>query len=107
MSGDITVTANYHSLKDRVVIITGGGQGIGRGYARHFAAQGAVPVIAELNAGNALAVKHEIEAEGGRALAFETDVGSMDSVSGMVEATLSATGPVTEWLHCLCPRWMR
>tara|TARA_B100000676_G_scaffold261569_1_gene272032 strand:+ start:584 stop:1372 length:789 start_codon:yes stop_codon:yes gene_type:complete len=94
MSGDITVTANYHSLKDRVVIITGGGQGIGRGYARHFAAQGAVPVIAELNAGNAMAVKHEIEAEGGRALAFETDVGSMDSVSGMVEATLSATGRV-------------
>ena len=27
MGNDITVTANYHSLKDRVVIITGGGQG--------------------------------------------------------------------------------
>ena len=94
MNDDVTVTATYHSLKDRVVIITGGGQGIGRGYARHFAAQGAVPVIAELNAENALSVKHEIEAAGGRALAFETDVGSIDSVSDMVQATLSATGRV-------------
>ncbi|PPR10338.1 MAG: putative oxidoreductase [Alphaproteobacteria bacterium MarineAlpha11_Bin1] len=94
MVNDITVTANYHSLKDRVVIITGGGQGIGRGYARHFAAQGAIPVIAEVNGEKALAVKKEIEAEGGCALAFETDVGSMNSVSHMVDAVLNETGRV-------------
>ena len=43
MDIDVSVTATYESLKDRVFIITGGGQGIGRGYAHHFAAQGAIP----------------------------------------------------------------
>ena len=52
MVDEVTVTARYESLKDRVVIITGGGQGIGRGYAHHFAAQGAIPVIAELDGKN-------------------------------------------------------
>ena len=41
-------TAHYPSLKDRVVIITGGGQALGRTYAHEFAAQGAIPVIAEI-----------------------------------------------------------
>ncbi len=94
MTDDIRVTAHYESLKDRVVIITGGGQGIGRGYARHFARQGAIPVIAELNGENGENVKREVEEAGGIAYAFETDVGSMDSVSAMAEATLSATGRI-------------
>ena len=52
---DIVVdkSASYESLRDRVVVITGGGQGIGRGFAHHFAAQGAVPVVADINGANA------------------------------------------------------
>ena len=94
MGDDVTVTAHYESLKDRVVIITGGGQGIGRGYAHHFARQGAIPVIAELNGKNGDTVKKEVEEAGGRAYAFETDVGSMDSVSDMVAAPLKETGRI-------------
>jgi len=56
MKFDVTVTAHYKSLDRRIVIITGGGQGIGRGYAHHFAAQGAIPIIAELNSDNAASV---------------------------------------------------
>jgi short-subunit dehydrogenase involved in D-alanine esterification of teichoic acids len=33
--------ARYPSLKDRVVLITGGGTGIGESMVRHFARQGA------------------------------------------------------------------
>ena len=40
----------FPSLKDRVVIVTGAGQGIGRVFAKAFAKAGARVVIAELSA---------------------------------------------------------
>ena len=91
---DVTVTARYESLKDRVVIITGGGQGIGRGYAHHFAAQGAIPIIAELNSENAKRVKEELDAKGAKSYAIQTDVSDMASVSGMVEQVMSSEGRI-------------
>lgn len=94
MDIDVNKTASYDSLKDRVVIITGGGQGIGRGYAHHFAAQGAIPVIAEINGENGENVQREVEAKGGRALAVQTDVGSQQSAGAMVDAAMSAFGRV-------------
>ncbi len=94
MSEEVSVTARYDSLKDRVAIITGAGQAIGRGYAHHFARQGAIPVIAEINGDNGLSVKREIEQAGGTAHAFQTDVSSYASVNAMVEATLTATGRI-------------
>lgn len=82
----------YDSLKDRVVAITGAGQAIGRGYAHYFSAQGAVPVIADIDGGNAEKVKREIEAKGGKALAVEVDVADEGSAIAMVDATLQAFG---------------
>ena len=91
---DITVTAHYESLKDRVVIITGGGQGIGRGYAHHFAAQGAIPVIAEINGDNGERVRAELADKGFKAHAIQTDVSNMESVSAMVDGVLQAEGRI-------------
>ena len=94
MDIDVKVTATYESLKGRVVIITGGGQGIGRSHAHHFAAQGAIPVIAEVNGANGDNVRREIEDKGGRALAVETDVASLDAVTAMAETVLKEFGRI-------------
>ncbi len=87
-------TAIYPSLKDRVVIITGGGQALGRTYAHEFAAQGAIPVIAELNAESGERVVKEIEQKGGRAISVQTDVSKEADANAMAEAALSAYGRI-------------
>jgi len=76
----------------RVVIVTGGGQGIGREYARQLAAAGAVPVVADVNAEAAASVVAEIEASGGRASAHAADVADPASVDTLVQEVLTSHG---------------
>ena len=63
---NVDKNATYDSLRDRVVLITGAGQAIGRGYAHYFSAQGAIPVIADINGDNAENVKREIQEKQGK-----------------------------------------
>lgn len=77
---------------NRVVVITGAGQGIGRSYAKAFAAEGAAVVVADLNGARAADVVAEITAAGGRALASQVDVSNKVAVDKMVADTVSAFG---------------
>ena len=86
------MNTGYEDLAGRVVIITGGGQGIGRAYALAFALVKAVPVIADINARAAADVAREIEHAGGRALAVECDVALPASVDAMVAKALQQFG---------------
>tara|TARA_A100001037_G_C15117931_1_gene622327 strand:+ start:544 stop:1314 length:771 start_codon:yes stop_codon:yes gene_type:complete len=85
---------NRFDVTDRVIIITGAGQGLGREYALALAADGAIPVLADINGENAKKVAGEIEAAGGQALAVETDVTDAASVDAMVASTLDSHGRI-------------
>ncbi|MEO6887264.1 MAG: SDR family oxidoreductase [Jatrophihabitantaceae bacterium] len=77
-------------IKDKVIVVTGGGSGIGAALARRFAADGARAVIvADLHAGAAQAV-----AEGIGAVAEGLDVTDADAVASLVDRTIARFGRI-------------
>ena len=80
-------------LLEKVAIITGAGQGIGRGIARRFASEGAIVVIAEIDPETGRRTAEEIEADFSvKAQFVETDVSNKESVLGMVDSTVNSFG---------------
>jgi len=87
-------SARDFSVKDRVVIITGAAQGIGREFARQYAAAGAVPIVADLSFEKAQEVVAEVKQAGGKALAVAVDVGNRESADKMVATVLEKFGRI-------------
>ena len=81
-------------LENRVAIVTGAGQGIGRGIAQVFAAEGAKVVIATLVKEEGLETQSLIKEAGGEALTLQTDVADEASVKAMVARTVETFGQV-------------
>ena len=77
-------------LTGRRALVTGAGQGIGRGVARTLAAAGAEVLVNDLVGERAESVAAEIVADGGRATGLAFDVTGWDAVRDAVESA----GPV-------------
>ena len=77
-------------LTDKVAVVTGAGQGIGRAIALRLAGAGATVVIAEMNREVGDAVAKEIKALGGKSLVVEVDVSKRDQTQRMAQQTLDA-----------------
>lgn len=82
------------SLSNRVAIVTGSGQGIGREIALMLAEQGASVVISDINAATAKEVAAEIEAKNGKSIAIPVNVTVVGEVTKLVEQTLSSFGHI-------------
>jgi NAD(P)-dependent dehydrogenase (short-subunit alcohol dehydrogenase family) len=72
----------------RVVIVTGGGAGIGRGLVRHLGHAGARVVVAEWKPERLADTVDELRADGVECLGVECDVSRRDSIQSMVAATV-------------------
>lgn len=86
-------------LNERVAVITGAGQGIGRAVALAFAREGASVVIGELNKEAGQAVAGEISSSGGRAVTVPTDVSRSQDVDHLLAQGLDRFGRVDIWVN--------
>jgi len=82
------------SLDGKIAIITGGGQGIGRGTALEMARAGASLVLSGRTLEKLILVVAEIESLGARAVAVRADVNEADDLACIVEAALTAFGGI-------------
>jgi NAD(P)-dependent dehydrogenase (short-subunit alcohol dehydrogenase family) len=79
-------------LKDKVAIVTGGAQGIGRAYILRLAEEGARVVIADILDGSAVA--EAVKKKGGYALTLHTDVTDEKSTQEMARETVDRFGRI-------------
>ena len=80
------------SLNGRVAMVTGASQGIGRACAVALAKAGAQVALAARNAAKLAEVATEIEAAGGKAIPFEMDLASEDSIKAVTKAVMAQYG---------------
>ncbi len=81
-------------LKNKVVVITGAGSGIGRATALAFAREGAVLVIADKDEQRLGTVQQEIAALGARVLTRQTDVSDEAQVQALAAFVIHELGRV-------------
>ena len=79
-------------LSEKTALVTGGGQGIGRGIVHKLAEQGADVAIADLNDEGAAAVVVEVQALGRKSFAVHIDVTDKGSVEKAVKEVIDRFG---------------
>ena len=82
------------SLDGRIALVTGASQGIGRACAVALAKAGAQVALAARNATKLAEVAAEIEAAGGKAMPFELDLASEDSIKSVTKAVVAQYGKI-------------
>ncbi|MGH8445283.1 MAG: SDR family oxidoreductase [Solimonas sp.] len=82
------------NFKDKVVIVTGAGQGIGEGYAKGLARLGCAVVVADINEKQGQRVAGEIAQAGGKALFAAVDVSSEASAKALTDRVVAHFGGI-------------
>jgi NAD(P)-dependent dehydrogenase (short-subunit alcohol dehydrogenase family) len=81
-------------LKDKVVIITGAGPGMGQAMCRGAAAEGAKVIVTARSVDAINAIAADIKAAGGEAIAVPCDVSKMEDCQAAAKAALDAWGRI-------------
>ena len=86
-------------LQGKVAIVTGGGQGIGRGITQVFAQEGAKVMIATRTARHGEDTKRLVREAGGTAELCTADIGSKEQADRVVAETVRTFGQVDILVH--------
>ena len=81
-------------LKGQVAVVTGGSQGIGEAVAKRYAAEGAKVAILNRNETKARSVVDAIQAAGGDASAFRTDVSRVSDIERAIAGVAEKYGTI-------------
>jgi NAD(P)-dependent dehydrogenase (short-subunit alcohol dehydrogenase family) len=81
-------------LKDKVILVTGGGGGLGQAICLRCAEEGSAVIVADINLVGAQNTVSDIEKSGGKALAVQVDVKNKAQVQGMVDSAVKIMGRV-------------
>ncbi len=81
-------------LEGRIAVITGGANGIGKGCALRFAAEGATIALIDREADALAETRAELEALGARVLTVEADCTDLAQITAFVNRTTSELGPI-------------
>lgn len=76
-------------LKNKVAVITGAAEGIGRAIAQRAAREGMKLVLADINADRLAATVAELESRGAEVLGVPTDVSDFDDVEALADAAFT------------------
>ncbi|MBQ4040691.1 MAG: sorbitol-6-phosphate dehydrogenase [Oscillospiraceae bacterium] len=85
----VTVLTGLKRMKDKVVVVTGGAQGLGEALCHRMADEGAKVVVADLNLEGAEKVASEING-----IAVKVDVSSYEDNEAMINAAVEKYGKV-------------
>jgi NAD(P)-dependent dehydrogenase (short-subunit alcohol dehydrogenase family) len=76
-------------VKNKIVIVTGAGSGIGKATAIHFAKHGATVVVSDINLESAKKVAEKIVTNGGKSRPIKANVAVFEEVENLIKQTVS------------------
>lgn len=79
-------------VKDKVVIVTGAGSGIGKATAKHFAYNGAKVIVSDIDLEKAKEVSEEIVTNFGESLPIKANVANYEEVKNLIQHAVTAYG---------------